>query len=635
MQLIAELKRRKVFRVAAAYAVAAWALAQVADLVLENTAAPPWVMQVILLVLALGFPLAVLLAWAFEVTPEGVKRTGSLERGVRAPAMAAPDYLLVGLMIAVIVVAGVQFAQMADAGHAGAAVRDTPVPAEAGPMVEIPTAPDPAPAGGSADDRISIAVLAFENMSPDPDNAYFAEGISEEILNVLASIDALRVASRTSSFSLSGRETPIPEIAARLDVGHVLEGSVRKAGDRVRITAQLIDASNDAHLWSDVYDRELDDIFAVQEEIAQSISEALTGRLGLRAVSVEAPTDDLVAYELFLRGRRTFYQRGTTLDEAIADLSAAVERDPDFGDAWAVLAAAYYVAPGYPSNSGQEELLARAREANDRALALVPDHPLAVAVDGQLMSVTDANWVDGLARTGQAAALASNDSTPRLWYALDLLYAGYVHRAREAAYETWRTDPLVGINNGILATTLIATGDLEAARVYADLGAENGWEHALPLIAAEEFAAGRIEAAADLMTRYLAALDAEPEQVAGVARLMRDVASRAESTSMTAIRLPVGGFSTPEVTFYAATGQSDAFLTVIAETVRENALRHHPWLRSVWQPSQRAIRESPVFFDVAREIGLVELWETRGYPPGCRPVGGDEARRLDCSEFPG
>jgi len=267
-----ELKRRNVFRVGIAYLIGGWLVIQVADIVLENIGAPAWVMKAILLLTVLGFLVALFFAWAFEATPEGIKRESEIDRSqsiTRVTGRKLDRSIIVMLVIALAY------------------------------FVWESRVSDRAPVSVSTD--ASVAVLAFENMSPDPENAFFAEGISEEILNVLAAVDGLRVASRTSAFSFADSDTPIPEIASQLDVAHVLEGSVRKQGMRVRITAQLIDASNDAHLWSDTYDRDLDDIFAVQEEIAVAISAALMGALGMDQITVAAPTDDIAAYELFLR----------------------------------------------------------------------------------------------------------------------------------------------------------------------------------------------------------------------------------------------------------------------------------------------------------------------------------------------
>ncbi len=255
MSFFEELRRRNVFRVGIAYLIGAWLIIQVADVVLENIGAPDWVIKAIFLVVALGFLVALFFSWAFEVTPEGIKPESEVDRTASITTVTGRK-LNKAITVMLFLALGyfIWESRLADRSP-------TPVTTEA-----------------------SVAVLAFKNMSPDPENAFFAEGISEEILNVLAAIDGLRVASRTSAFSFADSDTPIPDIASQLGVATILEGSVRKQGTRVRITAQLIDAGNDAHLWSEVYDRDLDDIFAVQEEIAVAISDALMGALGIQSI---------------------------------------------------------------------------------------------------------------------------------------------------------------------------------------------------------------------------------------------------------------------------------------------------------------------------------------------------------------
>jgi len=622
MSILAEMRHRKVFRVGAAYAVAAWGLAQIADLMLANTSAPGWVMQVILLILALGFPVALILAWAFEVTPEGVRRTESADDAQAKGRLTTGDAVLVVLMLAVIGIAGYQVANMPGktVTGTGADVTETPGRENAA----SPAAP--APQGGAT----SIAVLAFENMSPDPDNAFFAEGISEEILNVLATVEDLRVASRTSAFSFTGTQTPIPEIAKRLGVVHVLEGSVRKAGNRVRITAQLIDARTDQHLWSDAYDRDLTDIFAVQEEIARAITTALRDELGIREVRVQAATENLEAYERMLRGRQLFHQRGATLDQAIADLERAVALDPDYGLAWAVLAAAYYVAPGYPTELTFTEAMESAEMALDRALAINPEQPLALAVQGQIR-IDQGDWSQGLETLEHASSIAAQETTPLLWSAVNLFGAGYVREAKAAIDRAWAADPLVGITNGYRGIINLALGEGEIER-HIEFGARNGWEHGYFILASDHIASGDYRAAKDSLEslrRYWPSANRIPhplfDELVGALRAGR----KPEPTETS-----VEAFAYME-RLELLLADADAFfgrlLALAPDSYRAN---RSTWLRQVWQPHADVMREHPMFFEFARRRGLVELWEQRGYPPGCRPVDGPDGRHLDCPEFP-
>ncbi len=381
MNLFNELKRRNVFRVIAAYAVVAWLLIQVGDVAADSLAFPGWFMPMLFVVLGLGFPVALVLSWAYELTPEGVKRT----EGVDLQASVTPKtgggidrLILVGLLavIAVMAVERVWFAgagvdSMADAAHES--VTATSLAETTG---EFP------PDATAVAEQHSIAVLPFTNMSPDPDQEYFADGITEDILTRLAGIGDLRVISRTSIMRYKGSDLSLPQIASELGVSHVLEGSVRRAGNQVRITGQLIRAADDAHLWAESFDRELSDIFAVQSEIAGQIAQALQLQLSdpERERLQQAGTDNPEAYEEYLLGRAQLNRSysdlteiSTLLDEAEHRFRAALDLDPDYADAWAGLArvALWRLSVG---RAGQAEVdYQTAVEAAGRAIRLAPE----------------------------------------------------------------------------------------------------------------------------------------------------------------------------------------------------------------------------------------------------------------------
>ena len=275
-QLFDELKRRNVIRVAVAYLVAAWLVLQVADLVLENTAAPDWVMQVFMLLFALGFPLVLIFSWAYELTPEGLKREKEVDRtrSVTHQTGKKLNQITIGLLVVVVLVVAAERLLMP---HSGVST----------PATETAGTPDR-----------SIAVLAFEDLSQDGDQEYFADGLSEELLNVLAQNPELQVAGRTSSFAFKGQNKDLREIGELLNVAHILEGSVRKAGNRIRVTAQLINAEDGYHLFSESYDRDLTDLFAVQDELAARISEALHTELIGTASVQEVTESEIAAYDL-------------------------------------------------------------------------------------------------------------------------------------------------------------------------------------------------------------------------------------------------------------------------------------------------------------------------------------------------
>lgn len=358
MSLFSELHRRNVVRVGIAYTVVSWLLLQVADVVMENIGAPDWVMQALLFLLLLGLLPALIFAWVFELTPEGIKRESDIADGVSVVHQTRRK--LDTLIIATLVVAvaylfwdGRLREQGVDAGLASssqstakgvesltgmAALRQqTEDAVRASQLAE-----EGANGSADADGKTSIAVLPFVNLSSDPEQEYFSDGISEELLNVLAQIPALRVAARTSSFQFKGDNRDIGEIAQLLKVGHVLEGSVRKAGTRLRITAQLIEAEGGFHLWSETYDRELEDVFAIQDDISKAIADALTAELALgedASPGASKATANTAAYEAFLKGRALVNQRGNqSITAGVRELERAVRLDPNYAPARAQLA---------------------------------------------------------------------------------------------------------------------------------------------------------------------------------------------------------------------------------------------------------------------------------------------------------
>jgi TolB-like protein len=369
-----ELKRRNVTRVVIAYAVAAWVLLQIADLVLENIAAPPWVIQVIMLVMLLGFIASVVIAWAYELTPDGIKRQADIDRN--HSITAATGHKLDRIIIGFLALAVVFF------------IYDKSTPPQLATAEPASLVIEKAEGAPQPSTEPSIAVLPFVNMSTDAEQEYFSDGISEEVLNLLVQVEGLKVASRTSSFTYKGENLDIPEIAAELKVNHILEGSVRKAGNQVRITAQLIDTSNDRHLWSDSYDREMTDIFQIQNEIANAIVSALTTKLdiGLQLVEIVPATSNISAYDLYLEGRELFIAR-ENLPTSWQLLQQATQMDPQFARAWDALAAVESVATSwFPGDGIDHDSLAL--EAAHRALEIDPGLSMAYAVIGMKHQIT-------------------------------------------------------------------------------------------------------------------------------------------------------------------------------------------------------------------------------------------------------
>ncbi|HMB61363.1 MAG TPA: hypothetical protein VKN35_15730 [Xanthomonadales bacterium] len=315
-----ELKRRNVFRVAVAYLITAWLLLQVADIVLENIYAPDWVIQAFMLALAAGLPLALIFAWAFEMTPEGIKREKDVDRSqsITHKTGRKLDFTIIAILAVAVVML------LLDRFRAPAAPE----------LLEQTTATE------QVESAIpSIAVLPFVNMSSDPEQEFFSDGISEEILNALARVKELKVAGRTSSFAFKGKEQDLREIGQALGVESILEGSVRKSGNMVRITAQLVQVDDGFHLWSETYDRELDDVFVIQDEIAtailQQLKAALVGFEPEAVVQATTRTDSEVYDQYLLAKQRIYERKRLSIESAVELLDKAIARDPDYAPAYA------------------------------------------------------------------------------------------------------------------------------------------------------------------------------------------------------------------------------------------------------------------------------------------------------------
>jgi adenylate cyclase len=344
-----ELKRRRVVRVVVLYAIAGWIVIEVTSTVSPNLNLPDWTVKLVTILVALGFVIAIMLAWAFDIGPGGVHRSASIDD------------------------AGADARQNAAASTEGVAAND-----------KVRQSP------AEIDQRKSIAVLPFINMSGDVENEYFSDGISEEILNLMVKLPQLRVASRTSSFMFKGKDVSIPTVAKELGVDTVLEGSVRRAGDRVRITAQLIDVATDSHLWSETYDREMKDVFAIQDDIAQSITDALKMALSpkeRRAIQNVA-TSDAGAYDFYLRGRSYMYtMTRRDYEYAIRMFQQAIDLDAMYALAYAGIADAYSHLFRYAD--GSRKNAEKARQASEKAIALDPDSSEARASRGLAMFINE------------------------------------------------------------------------------------------------------------------------------------------------------------------------------------------------------------------------------------------------------
>ena len=394
MSLFNELKRRNVFRVGIAYVVLAWLVMQVADVILNNIVAPAWVFHVLLLFVAVGFPFAVFFAWAFELTPDGLKREHEVDRSLSITPYTGKKLDRMIIVVLVLALGYFAYDKFIYSPSRDAALLEAKARAAAGQEAT------------SGFDR-SIAVLPFINMSDDADNEYFSDGLSEELLNLLAKIPELKVASRSSSFQFKGEKIDVKEAAQKLNVAHVLEGSVRKSGKQIRITAQLIKADDGYHLWSETYDRSLDNIFAIQDEISAAVVAAL--KVELLGEVPKAEVVNAEAYTLFLKARYLYSKWGKeNFESAIEAFRQALIIEPEYADAWASLSVAYLTqtTSGYRP---RDEGLALARDAVDRALSYNPGLAAAWARLSLIQSRFEWDWAAAEASLQKALDLAPND----------------------------------------------------------------------------------------------------------------------------------------------------------------------------------------------------------------------------------
>jgi TolB-like protein len=604
-----ELKRRNVYKVAVAYAVAGWALAQGIAQVFPVFDIPNWAVRLIVLVIMIGFPIALVIAWAFELTPEGIKRTedadltpSAQQRGKRA-------------WIFVVIIAGAVSLTLFFLGRYTArnssSVSSSDLPAK------------------------SIAVLPFVNMSSDKENEYFVDGLTEEILNRVAQITDLKVPGRTSSFAFKGKNSDLRQIGAALGVAHVLEGSVRKSADRLRITAQLMRTADGYHLWSQSYDRKLDDVFAIQEDIARAIADALSVQLKLRSEKSQQPTRDMVAYNQYLEARSLITQRSAdNLRRAIGLLEATTQRDADFGNAWAALAQAHALAPYF-----HVVRLKESHEAAETAArrALLIDDSLAAAHSALADVLRDRyDWLNSEREYQRALQLSPNEVEAHNQYAQMLLRVGHTEAALEHASRACELDPLAWVPPSIVAAAHLSRGELEQARAFLERS-----EKLVP-------APGPLHIILKLLYALSVRDIAAARQTLALARSSSDMmwANAANQKLIEAAQRAIDAFNSqsgaaPDLA--AAVKEAEriggvnfyvSFAAVaVAVNQRGAALDaldgdlHSPFivdLPLVWMPPFHQLQNKPRFLQLLRETKMPEYWRVAGWGDFCRAKGADD-----------
>src|SRR5438874_1019153 len=457
----AELRRRNVYKVAVAYAVISWLLIQAASILLPTFEAPSWVMKALVVFLAIGFVIAVFISWAFEMTPEGMKRTADISPDQVIPYWSKRKFATLIIGVAVIA-AGLLAFQLLRA-----------------PRSTIT----------SKSDNKSIAVLPLLNESGDPKDEYFSDGLSEELIAALAQIRELKVIGRSSSFRFKDRKEESKTIGEKLGVATLLEGTVRKQGDRVRIVAELINAADGIELWTRTFDRELKDIFAVQEEIARAVAESLkVTLLGTqdRPAQRGAPSN-VEAHNAYLQGHFHFQRRNLEdYRKAVGYFDQAIQLDPDYALACAERSEAWTFIGDL---TGQREpAWSKARSDAERAVAIAPALAEARAALGWVRFFVDWKFTEGLSELKRAKEFSPSNPTANDLLARVILYLGRLDEAERQARHAVELDPLSVIAQGNLARVLLFAGKLDeadaAARKAAELQPTSASSHRWQVVAA-------------------------------------------------------------------------------------------------------------------------------------------------------
>jgi len=437
----AELKRRNVYKVAVAYAVVGWVIAQIATQIFPFLEIPNWVVRLVIVLIAIGFPIALVIAWAFEATPEGIKRTEDVDLNAAARAPKKHTWIYV-VIIGAAISAALFFLGRYTAGDKTTAAAPN----------ELSTK--------------SIAVLPFDNLSRDPDNAFFAEGVQDEILTRLAKVADLKVIARTSTKKFKSVPDDLRDVAKQLGVTNILEGSVQKANDQVRVNVQLINALTNAHLWAEIYDRKLTDIFAVESDIAKTIADTLQAKLtGSEKIAIaKKPTENPEAYEVYLKGR-FFWNKRTAADlrRSIEYFNQAIAKDPGYAQAYAALAQSWKLLPAF-NGGAPNDCFPQAETAARKALALDDTSSTAHAALASLKGLNGFDYPGAIAEYERTLQLNPNDATTRQWFANDALAnVGQTEREIAELKRAVELDPLSLVINSNLGVAYIHAGRLDEA----------------------------------------------------------------------------------------------------------------------------------------------------------------------------
>jgi TolB-like protein len=596
MSLFAELKRRNVIRMAGLYLVGAWLIVQVASTVFPMFGAPEWLPRSIVVLLALGFVPTLVFSWVYELTPEGLKRDADVtpEQSIASRTGKRMDRLtLIGLVAVVALVAADRY------WPRGVVSESRSIPAA---------------------DTPSVAVLPFANLSSDPEQEFFSDGMTEEVLNVLARVPTLKVAARTSVFEFKGKGGDVRDIGRRLGVTHIVEGSVRRDGQAVRVTAQLVRVSDGFHVWSETYDRKIEGVFALQDDIARRVGEQLATSLGVAAVPAARVAITPEAYDEYLKAR-ALYRTRKDLPQAIALLEAAVAHAPDFAAGWASLSLAYevviyYMTPDERAPLG--DIVAKCREAAQRAAILdaessVTLHALANVARMELRYAEaerlyeraierDPTYPD--AREDQVEFLVNmgrnEEGLARIRTLLEL--EPYVRvfwwRVVEVGFVMDRRD-------------LVEEGTARMREIDPDTQSTS---EALSLM--EDVSAGRIGPRGKTVEEALA----ETWGLSPEARLLFRWVLHEPDVDDALARELAGDIG--NVAFAALRGDADLFFAAFENP--QQLIARKDLLLMLNYPFARPLASDPRAKRLLRELGFEAYWRAKGWPALCRPLGADD-----------
>jgi TolB-like protein len=582
-----ELKRRNVFRVAVAYVGLAWLIFEAGVTLAVVFPIPNWANVLLAFSLVLGFPIALFLAWAYELTPEGMKKETEVDSSQSTARLASRklDFIIIGVLVLAL-----------------------------GYFILKPAAPPPV----VAPERRSIAVLPFVNMSDDPGNEYFSDGISEEILNLLASIPDLKIIGRTSSFAFKGKNEDLRVIGQTLGASTVLEGSVRKSGEQVRITAQLIDVSDGSHIWSDTYDRTMTDLFAVQDDVATAIINALQIKIG-EAPSRGRPTGNPQAYLLGLEARAAINANSWWNAEKI--LLEATELDPRFAEAFEMLAYTYWGLAGWAIEAVEVQKLVS--EAAAKAIAIDPDRVLAKAL---YQSAIPGPGIRARKLQGFEKAARKQPDNP--WILDTLIYSltehGYLEESLPLAERYVELDPLSAMANIYWSAALYAVGRTEEAIAVMEFVrrlnvSPNTFTWTIDGI---DLVEKRYESAIPQIEAYIRHKDSDSSWVRELVTGAGDPATGQAYLDHPNPQI-IASMSDGELTsLYLFFGFLDRHFERILETKPSDATWHlagiHIWRGNIFR--RTGFTAHPKYIELVKSLGIDTVWEQRGPPDFCEKV---------------